>query len=80
MLFVNNSVGGQGGAIYIDQDSDPMVANNPFCFMNTEASTPVGAKLTFVQNFAQLGGDAIYGNLEPCAHTGALDFLEFVKF
>lgn len=79
VLFVNNSVVGQGGAIYIDQGSDPMVTNNPFCFMNTEASTPVGAKLTFVQNFAQLGGDAIYGNLEPCAHTGALDFLEFVN-
>ena len=78
VLFINNSVVGQGGAIYIDQDSDSMVSNGPFCFIDTEANTDVSVKLTFVQNFAQLGGDAIYGNLDPCTHTGALDFLEFV--
>lgn len=76
VLFVNNSVVGQGGAIYIDQDTDEM--SNAFCFMSTEANTNVSIKLTFVQNFAQLGGDAIFGNLDPCVLTGALDFMDFV--
>ena len=76
VMFENNSAVEQGGAVYINPNIER--SEQRPCFVTIKMYLRANINLKFINNVAQFGGDAIYGDIDPCIRSGVFDLFNFI--